>query len=105
MLLCWSAAEGMPPRAFPANRFGDGSAAFRLANQQAWLELRRELLGDGAGKGIGYDVHVLGHVSPGFRLAGIILGLQLLDLGDVVATMRLQEALNGVLRQEPIGDA
>lgn len=36
---------------------------------------------------------------------GVILGLQLSDLGDVVASKRLTESFNGVPRQGPIGAA
>ncbi len=59
-------------------------------------ELLGELLSERVRCGIGDDVHMLRHLSPRFRLAAVVLGLQLLDLSDVMPAVRLQKPFDGV---------
>ena len=69
------------------------------------LESLGKLLGKRVRSGVRDDVHVLRHIGPGLCFSCIVPGLQLLDLGDVMTAMSLQQAFEGILGEVRIGAA
>src|SRR5262245_51912284 len=82
-----------------------GQAPSFMVSNPASTELCDELLGDRSGQRVRNDVHVLLHRLPRLRFFRIALGVQLLDLLDVMSAVRQQQSVDRVEWQVGIGPA